>query len=35
MTMEATRTEVCFWHKANMLNALANGLWGQSGHGAD
>jgi hypothetical protein len=27
---------VCFWHKADMLNALTNVcFWGQSGHGAE
>ena len=27
------RLDVCFWHKADMLNALTNvRFWGQSGH---
>jgi hypothetical protein len=28
--------DVCFWHKADMLNALTNvGFWVESGHDAD
>ena len=34
--MIRTRTNVCFWHKADILIALANvRFWGQSGHGPD
>src|SRR6185369_14616068 len=29
-------SDVCLWHKADMLNALTNvRFWGQSGRGAD
>jgi hypothetical protein len=36
MTANLTPLHVCYWHKADMLNALANvRFWGQSGRDRD